>query len=341
MRPLVSIIIPVYNVEPYIQRCLDSVINQTYTNLEIFLVDDGSTDKSGLICDEYAKKDVRIIVHHQKNAGVSSARNWALDRVNGEYIAFVDPDDFIHSQLIQVGMEASKDNDADIVMYSYALMKDGTYQIHREKKILLDEKNKHNELLCNILTNKWPNYLWQAIYKKKLWNDNRFPSSYVRLSDLYLLPHVFGVAKNIIFLKNTLYFYNIANMSSLTNIAKQVELFDVKNRYLIFRAYKEHIKVAKNIGKEAIKRKVITKGLRDAIKLMWMNFSSNTSLTAGESQQVLLFLKNYNRTVYINKLSLKYRILFWSELYCPFVYKLYSFIRYNQERIKRISRNNI
>ena len=89
----VSVVVPVYNVEKYLSRCLDSIINQTYRNLEILLVDDGSTDKSGEICDYYALKDNRIKIFHKNNGGVSSARNYALERMSGDYVTFVDSDD--------------------------------------------------------------------------------------------------------------------------------------------------------------------------------------------------------------------------------------------------------
>ena len=93
--PLISVIIPVYNVEKYLRRCLDSVIAQTYQNLEIICVDDGSIDDSGKICDQYAVRDARIKVIHQENQGLSAARNRGLDAAEGEYIAFVDSDDYI------------------------------------------------------------------------------------------------------------------------------------------------------------------------------------------------------------------------------------------------------
>lgn len=116
---MITVIIPVYNVEKYLERCLDSVLMQTYTNLEIILVDDGSTDSSGLICDKYAEKDARIKVIHKKNGGLSSARNIGLDNATGEYIGFVDSDDYIHFDLFQKCINRLKNTGADVCMFSH------------------------------------------------------------------------------------------------------------------------------------------------------------------------------------------------------------------------------
>ena len=114
----VSVVIPVYNVEKYLPKCIDSVINQTYQNLEIILVDDGSTDSSGVICDKYAQTDSRIKVIHQANSGQGSARNNGMDNASGEYLIFVDSDDYIHPQLTEKSVEAFELYDTDIVLYS-------------------------------------------------------------------------------------------------------------------------------------------------------------------------------------------------------------------------------
>ena len=119
MKPLISIIIPVYDVEKFLCRCLDSVINQTYGNLEIILIDDGSTDGSGKICDEYALKDRRIKVVHQKNKGVSAARNQGLRMANGLYFGFVDGDDWIEKDMFSFLVGMAELNDADIVGCGY------------------------------------------------------------------------------------------------------------------------------------------------------------------------------------------------------------------------------
>ena len=100
-NPKISIIVPVYNAEQYLRRCIDSILNQSFTDFELILIDDGSKDKSSDICDEYAAKDSRIKVYHKENGGVSSARNLGLDNANGEWIAFVDSDDFIKEDYLK------------------------------------------------------------------------------------------------------------------------------------------------------------------------------------------------------------------------------------------------
>lgn len=123
MKGLVSVIIPVYNVEEYLRKCLDSVINQTYTNLEIICIDDGSPDNSGAILDEYAKKDSRIIVIHQENAGVAAARNRGLDIAKGEYIAFVDSDDWVEPECYETMVKQMEENpDVDLVSCNFNII---------------------------------------------------------------------------------------------------------------------------------------------------------------------------------------------------------------------------
>lgn len=114
---LISVIIPVYNVEQYLRQCVDSVLAQTYTNYEILLVDDGSADNSGVICDEYSSKDKRIKVIHQKNAGLSEARNCGFDSSNGEYVYFLDSDDWIQPKTLSVLVRTAHDENADIVFF--------------------------------------------------------------------------------------------------------------------------------------------------------------------------------------------------------------------------------
>lgn len=114
LNDTVSIIVPIYNKEKYLEKCLDSILGQTYRDLEIILVDDGSTDNSLAICQRYAEKDLRIKIYHKSNGGVSSARNLGLEKSTGKYISFVDPDDFIHSEFIEQLETMLVQSDAEI-----------------------------------------------------------------------------------------------------------------------------------------------------------------------------------------------------------------------------------
>lgn len=152
MKPLISVIVPVYNVEPYLRKCLDSIVNQTYKNLEIILVDDGSTDNSGIICDEYANKDNRIKVIHKANGGLSDARNKGLDIVKGEYTGFVDSDDYIAEDMYEYLYNFAIENDLDVAMCA-------SCDVYQNKKIypknfesiILDKKEK---IIENIFVNQ-------------------------------------------------------------------------------------------------------------------------------------------------------------------------------------------
>ena len=153
----ISVIIPVYNVEKYLKRCLDSVINQTYKNLEIILIDDGSTDKSGNICDEYAAKDKRIIVIHKENGGLSDARNKGLDICTGDYISFIDSDDWIENGFYEYVVNNVKDNDLLIFDYyitngknsKWIKYKNTEVELSKEKCLIELAKAKLQSYTCN------------------------------------------------------------------------------------------------------------------------------------------------------------------------------------------------
>lgn len=185
-EPLISVIIPVYNVESYIHQCLDSVINQTYKNLEIILIDDGSKDNSGKICDAYAANDKRIVVVHQKNAGVGMARNTGLHICHGEYLTFMDSDDYIDIDMIQVLFESLCLYGADMVSCCY------------KKKILLtyckedDFKFKgpvtyENEerLLFDLLTDYLPIIVCAKLFKREVFTVMEFAK--VKMSEDVLI----------------------------------------------------------------------------------------------------------------------------------------------------------
>ena len=125
IAPAVSVIVPVYNVEPYLHRCVDSLTGQTLTDIEIILVDDGSTDGCGRICDEYAAADPRVRVVHQENAGLSEARNAGIDRARADYLMFVDSDDWVEKDYCRIPWEIARSQQADLVMFQFRELRNG------------------------------------------------------------------------------------------------------------------------------------------------------------------------------------------------------------------------
>lgn len=173
--PLISIIVPVYKVEPYLRRCLDSIVNQTYTNLEIILVDDGSPDNCPQICDEYATKDKRIVVIHKENGGLSDARNAGLDICKGEYISFVDSDDWVDNRYVEFLLNKAQKENADIVIGAIEKVFDNGEK-HADpflKKTLWN----HEESVQKIIFEpdlQWT-VSWGKIYTRQLFSELRFP----------------------------------------------------------------------------------------------------------------------------------------------------------------------
>lgn len=169
----ISVIIPVYNVEKYLKRCLDSVISQSYKNLEIILIDDGSTDNSGVICDEYAEKDNRIVLIHKSNGGVSDARNSGLKIFTGDFIIFVDSDDWIEKDFCEY--IAKNMLDSDMLLFNYYVATTGKKKL---KKIFLRNYNVLKEkCLLDLAKSKVESYVWNKAYKRQLFKDIIFPQN--------------------------------------------------------------------------------------------------------------------------------------------------------------------
>lgn len=163
MSAVVSVIVPVYNCEKHISRCIDSIINQTYSNLELIIIDDGSTDASGRICDAYASKDVRVKVHHTLNKGVSAARNTGLKMSTGEYVMFVDADDYISLGAISVALSHMYDDDSQVVAFGYNLVKNNKVKsITENKRVSASDW----ELFEQCIPSKYSIYIWNKLYKK-------------------------------------------------------------------------------------------------------------------------------------------------------------------------------
>ena len=161
--PLVSVIIPVYNVAPYLREALDSVIYQTYTNLEILVIDDGSTDGSGAICDEYARRDSRIRVVHQENKGLSTARNIGLDMMTGDIVAFLDSDDAFDHRMVEVMLNEM--HHADIAVCGFSVHR-GMMRMHPKESRNRRRILSRTEALREIMNGRMETAPWNKLYKK-------------------------------------------------------------------------------------------------------------------------------------------------------------------------------
>lgn len=205
---LISIIVPVYNVEQYLPRCVDSLINQTYQNLEIILIDDGSPDRCGEICDEYARKDNRIIVAHKPNGGLSDARNKGLDIAKGEYVMFVDSDDWIDRDTCKTVVNLADSNQSNIVIFGVRNVYDsGKIEVFPPKYsgIVSCEKCIYS-LLCKIQEFGIFNYACNKLYNKRLFEGIRFQKG--RLAeDQGLIYKLFHKANRICVCEKIFYNY--------------------------------------------------------------------------------------------------------------------------------------
>ena len=219
----VSVIIPVYKAEYFLDKCVNSIINQTYENLEIILVDDGSPDNSPKMCDEWAKKDKRIKVIHKENGGASSARNKGLEDCTGDYIYFCDSDDFIEINCIEKLVDKIKDNDVVIMGYNKVNGDKITAKVYNDKL-------SQNEFISEII-HEWDfGLLWNKLYKKEF-IKSKFNEKFKIREDLLFNSEYFKNVKKIGLINEPLYNY-IDNPNSLTKGAKTIPFEQLKTIHL-------------------------------------------------------------------------------------------------------------
>ena len=217
----ISVIVPVYNTEKYLRRCVDSILAQTFTDFELLLINDGSTDSSGAICDEYAQKDSRVRVFHKENGGVSSARNLGLDNAKGEYIAFVDSDDYIDNRMYECLYNKAIEDDSDIVYSDIRLIFGENSKYYKMAKFS-DEKNA---MMKNYITHVWT-VIWNMIVKKEIYSNNAlyFPQGVSYCEDFWLSVRLMHYAKKISHIDEAFYNYYLDNGNScIHNLNKRTE----------------------------------------------------------------------------------------------------------------------
>ncbi len=231
---------PIYNVENYLRKCIDSIINQTYNNLEIILVDDGSPDNCGKICDEYAEVDSRIKVIHKENGGLSDARNVGIDVATGKYIAFIDSDDYIDKCFIEYLCTLCKKNDAYIAECDFVKFYDDKIEIINDEK---EEFIFNNKEMINRIYNE-ESYIktvivWNKLYKTSLFKDIRFPKGKIH-EDEFTTYKLYWNSNNRIAVTNKKLYYYRYNQESIMGSKFSLRRLDY------IQALEERLKFFKN-----------------------------------------------------------------------------------------------
>ncbi len=219
--PIISIIVPVYKVEKYLRQCLDSIQNQTFKDWECILVDDGSPDNCGQICDEYAERDSRFRVIHRENGGLSRARNSALHVARGEYIGFVDSDDWVEPEMFQHLYNLIIENDADIAMIGYfSEFVNWSHSRHSRRSISIIDGDT---ALLELRRDRIPNYVWSKLQHKSIINCD-FPDGR-NFEDIYVYSRWFSNVKKMVIDSTPLYHYRMRR-GSITSAEPAKNHFD-------------------------------------------------------------------------------------------------------------------
>ncbi len=207
-QAVISVIIPVYNIENYLHKCIQSILAQTYPYLEILLVDDGSVDTSGAICDQYAKKDKRIRVLHKENGGLSDARNVGIDAAAGDYILFVDGDDFISSRMAEMLLTSMKKNNADMAMCGIRKVNKDGISIPEETWKLKEERLSADQYWQRMYNIEAVPYVvaWNKLYKKELFEQVRYPKGKIH-EDEFVIHEIVSQCGRISVTEKELYNY--------------------------------------------------------------------------------------------------------------------------------------
>ena len=308
---LISIIIPVYNTEKYLEKCIKSVLNQSIKNIEVILIDDGSTDGSGIICDKYAKIDNRIIVIHQENKGVSTARNAGIQKSTGEYIGFVDADDYIESNMFEILCNNINNCNSDIVICNYNLIKKNKVQgknFRNIKEIITREK-----FLYNMANNTFNGFLWNKLYKKSIILKNNLKLD-EKIS--YCEDFVFNVEYSQFVNKASVVNYRLYNYvqrkESVVNRAFSSKRLDVLN------SYNKIIDKLKNYN-TSIVRKYEILYTEEAIRLE--NLYLKSKYRNEYDYKIIKDAKRkyFKKVIFYKNLTLKQRIKFYIIYFFPYI----------------------
>ena len=218
MCPVVSIIVPVFNVEKYLEKCIKSLMDQTIKDIEIILVDDGSKDSSGVICDKYKNLDKRIVVIHKTNGGLSDARNAGLDVASGKYIGFVDGDDYASPDMYCELVDFMEANSCDLVECSVNYIQGDKIVMHKPKanQVMTGTEALKIHLKGNSKENIPRVAVWSKLFKRDFWDSRRFPVGKIH-EDYFLTTQALFTSKRVGLLRKGLYFHVVDNKNSIMN----------------------------------------------------------------------------------------------------------------------------
>ena len=240
MEPKISLITCGYGAEAYIHKCLDSLLNQSYKNLEFVIIDDGSPDNCPAICDEYAARDSRIHLVHQENAGYGVARNVGLKTATGDFVGFVDPDDWVDHDMMTGMAQAIVEQQADIVVcdwITYPDMDEEHGKLHTQN---IDNNAPFEEIRDLFLLDRKPNFLCNKLFAKKLFEGLTIPPDIV-LGDLYVCGELFARSSKIYYVGKGYYCYRVH--ASFANTRGKT-----RRKYGMFMAWREHERVSEQYG---------------------------------------------------------------------------------------------
>ena len=315
MNDLVSIIVPIYKVEPYLRRCLDSIVNQTYTNLEIILVDDGSPDRCPQICDEYATKDNRITVIHKKNGGLSDARNTGLDFCKGEYVSFVDSDDWVANSFIESLIREINNHNADIGVANFIrTTSPSSAKINPNYSRNIEELDSLQSVK-KLWTNNYVTFVtaWGKIYKTSLFSSIRFPKGKIH-EDEYTTYKLLYRASKTVFLNTPLYFYFQRDDSIMANVSSDsLRILDAMvDRYHFFK---------KNNEKEIVG--LCLQDLCWDLLFAYGSCKSHTNLHGFSTKKLIKLYKEAVSDYEKSSISLKHLFFLKFFAFFPFIYLFY------------------
>lgn len=318
MNDLVSVIVPVYNVEEYVDKCMISICEQTYVNIEILLIDDGSTDTSGIKCDEWAKKDNRIKVVHKVNGGLSDARNYGLDLALGEWILFVDSDDYIDKLLIEKCLKLAWKNKAALIIFEY-------YEVDEYDRLTSCEKSNKECVFDSLsILNAFIKFgtgssmACNKLYRKEIWEGLRFVKGKLH-EDEFIIIDTLQRADKVYLSSEPFYFYrkrsgSIMNKKGIKSYRDKLEAYYGRKRYFI--NDKELLPYVN-------------------YKYLCLIIEAYLELNVSEREEFLIkYKKEYKSS--IKGINIKKKCLLWCFYLSPTLYKIMLWIRLIiKEKLKR------